>query len=217
VLKFLRDLFAGFGGLFENLFGFLGMIVQIVARTPMAMLELFGLVQPLPQQQAAEEAESAATQIQSQFGSVFDKRSVVWTPDHKLAQIARWCHWRTGVDTGLEPSLAGLSTREILKLKAADEQTLQALTLCTLPQIEQWVQSPKKSLTPLTLSQLETVKRHIEMQNRESEKARWNEVVDRLDARREAPGTQAAVDAIDSILRETEVVLKYQPARFSTA
>jgi hypothetical protein len=205
--------------LVEGLFRLLGFAGMLVARTPKSLLEMTGLLQPAPQMQAAEEAEEAAAQAkqQSHLGSALDKRSVVWTPEQKTVAITDWCAWRTGQRQGLEPSLAGFSMRERLKMKAADEGTIKVLPLRALPVIEDWLNSPKTVLEPLTPAQLETVKRRHEQLDREAAEGwvRWNAIVDRLDARHSASDIDIA--GADDLLRETEEVLSFRPRGYAAA
>jgi hypothetical protein len=211
ILTFLKSLLGGFGYLFGSLFSFLGSAVQVVARMPMALLDLFGLVQPVPQHQAADEADAAA-ELKQHFGSALDKKAVTWSPEKKHEMIVRWCHWRTGVEPVPEPSLAGLTIRERLKLKAADELTVQALTPRTLSQIEIWFNSPKKALTPLTPSELASVHRQLRIRNCEGEQAfaRSDAIGRDLEASREIRAAANAVED-DNMIRTIEEALNYRP------
>jgi hypothetical protein len=216
MLRLLKFLLGGVGGFFGNLFGFLGNIFEFAAKLPMAALETFGFVQPVPQQLAAEEAEEAAAQSRQQHsGSALRKTNVTWTPEQKLAQIGRWCDWRIGIDTGPEPSLAGLTTSEKLKLKAADELTLKALTRRTLPQVERWMHSPKRALTPLMRNELERVQQSLEMENQKSADtiACWRSISDRYDVGGDAFCSAATIDTdADDVIRLAEEALSYRPA-----
>jgi hypothetical protein len=216
MLKLLKSLLGGVGGLFGHLFGLLGSTVELVAKLPMAVLDLFGLIPPVPQQQAADEAEEAAAQAQQQhFGSTVDRRpAVVVTPQQKLEQISRWCYWRSGVEPGPEPSLDGLTTREKLKLKSADPLTVQALTLRTLPRIEEWMQSPKKALKPFTQAEIERVQRPLEIENRKSEEVfgRRKAGADRYDAR---PRGSDVIAEAEELIEASNALLKPRGLAFA--
>ncbi len=199
MLKFLKSFASIFQTLLGGLFAFFGMAVLQTMDMARNILEVFGLLEPRRRSTAADEAEDAFNEAQQpQFGSALDKKTVTWTPNQKATQIVRWCYWRTGYQPGPEPSLAGLTTREIIKLKSADETTLKALSLRTLEQIEVWMQSPKKALSPLTPSQLAAAKSPEKMGREAAEagaKARLT----------------VAADA-DSVLREIKETLSFRPA-----
>jgi len=210
MLKFLRYFLAGFGSIFGNLFSLFGAVLQSIARLPKAVLETCGFIQSVPELTAANEAEAALNEARRNpaFGTVLDKRTETWTPEKKTLAIVDWCEWRIGHRPGPEPSLAGLSTRERLKLRAADENTVKVLPLRTLPVIESWLNSPIRALEPQSPSQLAMVKQRMEMEGRESEKARasWIENADRLDPR-------AAVNDVEAhnVLRVVEEALNFRP------
>lgn len=211
MLKFLRSVF---GGLFGGLFNIFYRMSEAVMRTPGALLDLFGMLPTPPQQQAAYEAEEAAAQAQMQhFGSSLDKRATVLTPEAKATALVNWIDWKTGVVTGKEPSLDGFSAREKIKLKAANEQTLQALTLRTMPVIEQWLNSPKKALEPLSPAQLTPLEKQMSQFEREGAemRAKWQATADRAEARHTAM-VSSRNETADEAIAEVEAALSYRPS-----
>jgi len=199
----LKNLFGPFLGLFR-LFGFaFNTFVEVVRR----VLETFGFVSPQANDVAAKEAEDAVARNAAPF--IANRRTVTWLPETKSRAIADWCQWKTGNRPGAEPSLEGLSLKEKLKLRAADEKTLTVLPLRTMSEIEAWFQSPKKALAPLTPKQLAFRKAQFERDKAEAAPVvnRWMAV---------AAGADDIMEA-DDLISQIEADLSYPPRGFAAA
>lgn len=201
-MSILRNLFGAFAGLL-HLFGLAWNAVVEVARP---VLEILGFVSPHANDVAANEAADAVARNNSP--SAVNRRAVIWSPETKNKAIADWCAWKTGNRPGAEPSLAGLTLKEKLKLRAADERTLTVLPLRTLSEIEAWMQSPKKALPPLMPDQLAFRKAAFEQDN--------GGIVRVTDRWKAIAAGDDLVEA-DDLVSQIEADLSYQQRGFAAA
>jgi hypothetical protein len=198
-MSFFRHIIFLLGSIL-NLFGY---IWSAFSRTVRPILEIFGFADPIPEQIAASEAEAALASPRTH--STLDRRAVCWAPEQKLKAIIDWCEWKTGRSFGPEPSLAGLSVREKIKLKAADEQTLTVLAQRPLAQIDAWMQSSRKALQPLKHSKFGQLQEAQGTLDRQTTPLR-----DRKNSLGADVRSASLVDEADNVLRQVEEALSLQ-------
>jgi hypothetical protein len=138
----------------KSIFGIFGHIWGALIWTIRPILEVFGFVHPRPEDIAGDIGEDALDHARSQR-SLLDRRPVEkWTTIQRFDAISRWAAWKVNGRSGPEPSLAGFTLRERMKIKQARSVELNALVLRYPHEIEAWLTGPAARLTPLKEAEL---------------------------------------------------------------
>lgn len=186
-MKFLRGLFAAVGGLF-SIFGHLWGAFSNFMRP---VLETFGFIKPQRPDTAAELAEDALDEAEAAEKNRFEQSSSLdrkpvekWSIVERLDAITRWTHWKKEGKVGPEPSLAGFTFRERMRLKQAKDIELDALIIRYPHEINEWLTGPSPRLKPLTEEQLAQRKPQLDALTKSVEE--WCANLERETAEKEA-------------------------------
>ncbi|UVF22794.1 hypothetical protein HPT29_027640 (plasmid) [Microvirga terrae] len=187
-----------------SIFGFFGHVWNAFIQTIRPILEAFGFVHPQPEDITGDVAEGALAEARSQRSSL-DRRPVeVWTTIQRFDAVRRWAIWKTGGKAGPEPSLAGFTLRERLKIKQARPAELDTLAIRHPQEIEMWLTGPSVRLKALTEAELTERRPKVAAVYMAAEQWRANTGMDMT--RREAASNRSSARA-KALLAETNELM----------